>query len=387
MTRWNSRSTVLCAAFIPVLAGAQSVSPKNVQKIVANAGTGPYENALQSGLSNVSSDQSFRFEALNDLVILKYRVAQLKNAADADQFLKNANGVLDQLGARNPQLVGITLNGIHEIATDLADLTGLAKANQDLREAKEKFYSKINSLIDQASTPKNLGLAKVVAGLKAGMLWASPSAYQFDSLSVSLGQHSAGRYPVAYFLTGSTLVPINSDSKNVTGRVGTGTAYGNPDTWVATASAATFLSPTAFDGQIGLSYRLSTEYVGKLGQKERDILRKNAVRTLLDHVRPGDLWFSMSARQIAGSSSDRIQNGFVGEAELTKALPYSTLNGISPTTVSLSGIYSSTKALGIDELGAEVRTPLLHVLKDRRAFLSFRYGTRGHFTLALESRL
>lgn len=337
------------------IGGGQAVA--QAAKLNSNAGTGPYlfgpltgATALTDTNNNIyhqfaeiskwidARDPTNALVAVNALDILVR--GGFKGLASSKEYLELVNGL--QAAVRSPNLLGA--------------------GNQ---------FRALKTVVQKAEV--GVGTAMI----KTGVFLRSDSTSQFNSYLVSRGESGAQYHKVDTFFSGAVIFPLRSQSGEPTARIGLGTAFGDPEHSVGMISAGTYLSPGAFDVSASMSLSLiksdpSEQYV--------------SVRNVLDHIRPGDVWFTVSGHQITGSTSNLVlPNGSIGEAELTFALNKKVNNTISATTFSLSGIYCANKNLGIDELGADLRTPLS--TGNFPVFLSARYGTRGHYTLSLNWKL
>lgn len=393
---------IVLLATVPVAGLSQTAQPSALPKLAANAGTGPYEDALQAGLTNDPLRTQLNIHATHLTVSLRDFELELKSVGDRNRA-QELRGELDGLKVNlknflrtyaprhftDPvdhlvEKVDKYLSGIQDPSSTNGP-PGPTKAQMQANyEARESIGALIGLASDIAYEP--VAVQKPVA-LKAGVFFGSGNTYQFNALSASFGQfgHIGERF--ASFVTLSELNSLSSSKFGVSGRVGLGAAFGDPDHLFSTVGAATYLSPFALDSEVSFSFR---------GQVPRPKgLTKNSVaeieqltkrRTLLDHVRPGDTWFSFQARSISNSGSSLLANGFIGEGSMTFAFPTRYGSEFRSTTLTLSGIYCAQRELGVDELGAELRTPISNSAR-HPVYFSARYGTRGHYTLALESRL
>ena len=374
---------------------AQFAVPASVQKVQENAGTGPYENALQSGFAYRDPT---RENAADDRV----RVAHaLRLVEDSLKVLNGTKELPDFTGSYNkliPRLDSVSPKGRTPCFTDI-QICKIRKAIEDVIESVKKkgfvrqvdrsaLTSDIDNLIAQiGSLSRRDKKNEPVLGYKSGFYGESGSSVKFESLSASFGMHPEGALYSSFFLTASGLFPLRPSRSLDTVRFGAGFAYGDPNAFVATVGAASYLSPYALDAQLGMSFRYPMNTLAVANPESLKNEEVSANRTLLDHIRTGDVWLSVIGRQLSGSKSEYLANGQILEAEVTIAIEKTSAPYFRPTTISFSGIAASKRDLGVDELGFEVRSPIKGIFADRPVYVSGRYGTRGHFTVALEFRL
>ena len=216
-------------------------------------------------------------------------------------------------------------------------------------------------LIRQIRAESRFGTAKW------GLISGPDSASAIHGLTYAFGEREAASVPdnSAFFASAAAIAPLSGGG---TGRLGLGVAVGDARRHVAVLGVASYLSPSAVDVEATITGRL-----GPRDHQERG-------RLLLDHVRSGDLWYTVGARWITESNSPRLSTGQIFEGALTYARPTDDVDKLGPT-ITISWFFSDDKALLVDEMGIEMRSPF-----GERAFLSARYGTRGHVTIALEKR-
>ncbi len=242
---------------------------------------------------------------------------------------------------------------------------------QDARTklAKESFFHAIQLGADSESGDI-FGYANAVLGF--------PETY-----SRKLQSNDRG----AFFLTGSSSFRGNAPT---TFRGGLGFAAGDPDHLLATASVARYTNVWVNDIDARASMRLSknsqrifdSRMVMSLSEEELS-QRLNEERHLLDHVRKGDLWGDLGFRVISGDHSGFETN--VYEAALT----WATNNGLQSsryvnlvTTLCLSAAYCPKHNVGLNEVGIEVRHPLL-LATNLPTYLTLRAGSNRDYSAGL----
>jgi hypothetical protein len=398
--------TALIAGTLSVIAGAADVGP--VDKFSTNAGTGPYLWDVQSGLGNVQFDgnrPTFALiyhteKVLRQLLAIAARRVQTRLEPDFALPSTSAISILPVLAG---QIAGLTLPDSPTLEGSRTDLVNKLRKidikNVNTVNAAMKAASAFVGMFEDVLATDSKGdfrpsPAEHYLSYKLGLFLGRNSTQQFGLLDLSLGEWGEKRAKVAAFLSASEQIPLGQEGSISVFRAGGGFAFGDPDRVIGCVSGASYLSPDALDVEASLSYRLCS--AEKMARSRWE--QKEEQRYLLDHIRASDLWASGSARWISDSRSGDLANGQIFEGCLTYAFParqaetqtpFTSLDRslIKTTTLSVSRIYCAQKALSVDEFGFEIRTPIggLDAFQVPLYF-SARYGTRDHFTFALEGR-
>ena len=241
-----------------------------------------------------------------------------------------------------------------------------------LADTVTSFSTKFNEMYDKGRLVETVGY---LASMKSGVFFRKDSTYQFNTFITSSIEYGSGNHESATFVTGGLFLPLNAQVLDATGKFGFGASFGDPNHLVGTVNFGTYISPDALDYSGGLSF-------GQISRKHK--YPHPSQRTVMDHIRPVDTWFTVSLRQLSGSTSKALlPNATIAEADLTWALETHNCSLAAPT-FSLSGIYCVNKAVGIDELGLEYRTPINDSINP--VFLAARFGTRGQYTFSFNMR-
>lgn len=350
---------LICIILSLLIAGSGNAADRK-KRVTANAGTGPYSFGPQTGLLRMSGVQrgftdtvaaikhNKSSEIIRALIELKTETEKIPGLQD----------IAVRIGGLIPAAPYLSLDYVSLSSIEIE------KVNQLLKDAQIRLQSEI----DAEERPKSMG------SLNSGFFLHESSAYEFNSLIVSSDENGSPHNGAASYFTAGSYVPLTGSKARMTWRLGAGVAFGDPYRTVGSLSAASFLSPGALD---------VAGTISSLIKPGEPLPRVKFTRSLVDHIRPGDVWLTLSLRQISRTTARRVlANGTMGEAELTFALDRFYHGTYNATTITLSGIYSANNDLGVDELGIDFRTPVAS-----HSFLCGRYGTRGHYTLSLEMKL
>lgn len=365
-------------------------------RFAANAGTGPYLIDVQAGLTQVEYGQNFgiRYQVASHLDSIRLALQDWKQNKN-DQLLsarivRNFQDILaldGSLTTLQAQLLGILTKPAAPKTIQPDNVNLAIKFLSDfLAKVCDPMYQLIRADLHDAS-------AHMTRGFRIGTLLGPHQSYEFNTVNISPGEHGLPGQRNAPFLTASEVLPTSGSGSRQATRISGGFGLGDPDLAVIVLSAARYISPAATDLEASLNFKIAPEFVKRGAKIETDQQLKQAAsaRRLLDHVRPGDVWLSGTYRSISNSASGGLPNGFMIEGALTYALSEKEARTskypVPATYLCLSGIYCPQKALGVDEWGIEIRTPLSKPEDyERPIYLSARYGTRGHLTFAIETR-
>jgi hypothetical protein len=342
-----------------IIGSGNAANRKN--RVTANAGTGPYNFGPQTGFKTMSTLQAAYIAAVlsvksSDSNAIVVALQELKFQVEKRPKIRDLGSLIGALIPASPNPdppSALRLNSI--------DVVSVNKLLTSIR-------ARVQPQIDEEEPPKS------IASFSAGFFFNQSSAYEFNNLILSSSEDGSSHNSRAAYFTAGSYVPINESQALITGRLGAGIAFGDPYRTIGSISGASYLSPGALD----VAGTVST-----LVKPGKPLPKVTFTRTLVDHIRPGEAWLTLSLRQISGTTNPKVLvNGTMGEVELTFATNDIFRGTYRATTFTLSGIYSANKRLGVDELGIDFRTPVAS-----KSFLCGRYGTRGHYTVSLEMKL
>lgn len=207
-----------------------------------------------------------------------------------------------------------------------------------------------------------------------GYLSASDSKIGF--ISVLLGSQEDGIRGSDHsaFGVSATALPIfHSGSTPVAWRFAGYSLSGNPDSFVTTISAGSYVNPSVYDASIHASALLFE--VETHGENSAA-----ATRYLLDHIRAGDVWFDAEFRVLA----NQVMGQSV-ETGLTYGIPNYSVKGHA-ASITAAVTYCEQANLKLNEGSIELRLPTSLLQTKNPTYITGRYGTRGDVSIGIAVR-
>jgi len=386
---------VTCA----ILLSTRALAEDN-NRVPANAGTGPYLTAVQSGvIDSIPGPESTLPILVWDVVARMSRLLATRGleGAEARSAFSSLQTQLKRLAANHPNstLFNQDFKNIAEVKAQVGTAVVIGYIDKYIPLPRQTTFEAVQH--DTAKYER----ARIL-GLKTGAFFGRGDEAMFATVLFSPGESNPGQANrLAMFTSATAFAPLRS------GRASVGFAFGNPDALVFTTSVGSFFSPAAYDLGFGVSWqpwkslaKPSSNQPNTEDEYREAVNQMVQQPVLLDHIRAKDLWINGSWRQVGGDSNSGFAKGSIWEGSIVYGFAHPKLSkddlkspdsvGLNPipcTTITISTVGSSRRELRVSEWAAEIRG-LIGQSHNGEApvFLSARYGTRQRWTIALETR-